>query len=179
MYQNNIYTIQNLQSSKIPPLTFSVDGSTITINTLYDLMSYNQTLMHRTGTDSVFNIPAPALKFVINNAANIAANINGSRMLYTKKDKDEIKKIVDEVNGISNFVEALSQITDEYNSILVEISGLETREKQLKSLKRQNRITIKEYNELLKIQFDIKTIRNTRLIPCENKKYLIEKVIKK
>jgi len=178
MYQNNIYTIQNLQSSKIPPLTFSVDGSTIAINTLYDLMSYNQTLMHRTGSESVFNIPAPALKFVINNAANIAANINGSRMLYTKKDKDEIKKIVDEVNGISDFAEALSQITDEYNSILSEMATMETREKQLKSLKRQNRITIKEYNELLKIQFDIKTIRNTRLIPCENKKYLIEKVIK-
>jgi len=178
MYQNNIYTIQNLQSSKIPPLTFSVDGSTITINTLYDLMSYNQTLIHRTGSESVFNIPAPALKFVINNAANIAANINGSRMLYTKKDKDEIKKIVDEVNLIEDFVEALSQITTEYNSILVEISGLEAREKQLKSLKRQNRITIKEYNELLKIQFDTKTIRNTRLIPCENKKYLIEKVVK-
>ena len=178
MYQNNIYIIQNLQSSRIPPLTFSVDGSTIAINTLYDLMSYNQTLMHRTGSESVFNIPAPALKFVINNAANIAANINGSRMLYTKKDKDEIKKIVDEVNGISDFVAALSQITGEYNSILSEMATMETREKQLKSLKRQNRITIKEYNELLKIQFDMKTIRNTRLIPCENKKYLIEKVIK-
>jgi hypothetical protein len=178
MYQNNIYTIQNLQSSKIPPLTFQADGSAKTINTLYDLMSYNQTLMHRTGSESVFNIPAPALKFVINNAANIAANINGSRMLYTKKDKDEIKKIVDEVNIITDFVEALSQITDEYNSILGEMTSLESREKQLKSLKRQNKITIKEYNELLKIQFDMKTIRNTRLIPCENKKYLIEKVIK-
>jgi hypothetical protein len=31
---------------------------------------------------------------------------------------------------------------------------------------------------LLKLQFDIKTIRNTELIPCENKKYLIEKVAK-
>jgi hypothetical protein len=178
MYQNNIYTIQNLQSSKIPPLTLPFDGSTITINTLYDLMSYNQTLMHRTGSESVFNIPAPALKFVINNAANIAANINGSRMLYTKKDKDEIKKIVDEVNRISDFAEALLQVTEEYNSILSEMATMETREKQLKSLKRQNKITIKEYNELLKIQFDMKTIRNTRLIPCENKKYLIEKVIK-
>ncbi|NDE19632.1 MAG: hypothetical protein EB000_04220, partial [Alphaproteobacteria bacterium] len=46
------------------------------------------------------------------------------------------------------------------------------------SLKRQNRIKISEYNELLKTQFDIKTIRNTRLIPCENKKYLIERVVK-
>ena len=178
MYQNNIYIIQNLQSSKIPPLTLTLDGSTITINTLYDLMSYNQTLIHRTGSESVFNIPAPALKFVINNAANIAANINGSRMLYTKKDKDEIKKILDEVNVIEDFAEALSQVTEEYNSILSEMATMESREKQLKGLKRQNRITIKEYNELLKVQFDIKTIRNTRLIPCENKKYLIEKVVK-
>jgi len=173
MYQNNIYIIQNLKNIKIPPLQLT---STNKIYNLYDLLAHNETLMHRTG--SSFNIPAPALKFVINNAANIAANINGSKMLYTKKDKDEIEKIVDEVKNISDFNNALANVIEEYNVIITKIAPLENREKQLKDLKRQNRITIREYNELLQTQFDIKKIRNTEIIPCENKKYLIEKVVK-
>ena len=173
MYQNNIYTIQNLKSIQIPPIELS---GTDKIDNLYDLLAHNETLMHT--ADSQFNIPAPALKFVINNAANIAANINGAKMLYTKKDRDEIKNIVDEVKNISDFNEALASVIKEYNSIIVILAPLENREKQLKDLKRQNRITIREYNELLQTQFDIKKIRNTKLIPCENKKYLIEKVVK-
>lgn len=173
MYQNNIYVIQNLKSIQITPITLGERGS---IDNLYDLLSHNETLIHR--SDSQFNIPAPALKFVINNAANIAANINGSKMLYTKKEKDEMKNIVDEVKRISDFNEALKSVAEEYNSIITKIAPLENREKQLKDLKRQNRIAIREYNELLQIQFDIKKIRNTQLVPCENKKYLIEKVVK-
>jgi len=176
MFQNNVYTIQNLQSTRIPPITIPFGADYVVIYTLYELLSYNQTLMHKTG--SQYNIPAPAFKFVINNAANIAANINGAKFLYTKKDKDEIQSIVEEVKSITDFPAALEQITEEYDSILSELSPLEMREANLKNLKRQNRIKISEYNELLQIQFDLKTIRNTRLIPCENKKYLIEKTVK-
>lgn len=176
MYQNNIYTMQNLQSSRIPSINIPQGEDNTTIYTLFELLTYNQILMHRTGSE--YNIPAPAFKFVINNAANIAANINGSKLLYTKKDRDEMQKIVDEVLEITNFSEALDKITKECDAIVSEISPLELRETALKNLKRQNRIKISEYNELLKIQFDIKTIRNTRLIPCENKKYLIERVFK-
>ena len=176
MYQNNIYTIQNLQSSRIPAINVPYGAEFNTIYTLYELLTYNQTLMHRTG--SQYNIPAPAFKFVINNAANIAANINGSKLLYTKKDRDEIQRIVDEVVAVADFQEELNKITEECDSIISEIAPLELRVVALSSLKRQNRIKISEYNELLKTQFDIKTIRNTRLIPCENKKYLIERVVK-
>lgn len=178
MYQNNIYTMQNLQSSRIPAINVPYGAEFNTIYTLYELLAYNQTLMHRTG--SQYNIPAPTFKFVINNAANIAANINGSKLLYTKKDRDEIQKIVDEVSNIdmSDFTKALEEITMQYDSIIERISPLELRIAALNALKRQNRIKISEYNELLKIQFDIKTIRNTQLIPCENKKYLLERVIK-
>ncbi len=176
MYQNNIYTMQNLQASRIPAINIPYGAEFNTIYTLYELLTYNQTLMHRTGTQ--YNIPAPAFKFVINNAANIAANINGSKLLYTKKDRDEIQRIVDEVVAIADFQEELNKITNECDVIISEIAPLELKVAALSSLKRQNRIKISEYNELLKTQFDIKTIRNTRLIPCENKKYLIEQVVK-
>jgi len=178
MYQNNIYTMQNLQSSRIPAINIPHGAEFETIYTLFELLTYNQILMHRTG--SQYNIPAPAFKFVINNAANIAANINGSKLLYTKKDKDEIEKIVNEVTSIdmADFPRALEEITTECESILARLSPLELRVAALNALKRQNRIKISEYNELLKVQFDIKTIRNTELIPCENKKYLLERVVK-
>ena len=176
MYQNNIYTMQNLQASRIPAINIPYGAEFNTIYTLYELLTYNQTLMHRTGTQ--YNIPAPAFKFVINNAANIAANINGSKLLYTKKDRDEIQRIVDEVVAIADFQEELDKITNECDVIISEIAPLELRVAALSSLKRQNRIKISEYNELLKTQFDTKTIRNTKLIPCENKKYLIEQVVK-
>jgi hypothetical protein len=176
MYQNNIYTMQNLQSSRIPPINIPYGSDFTTIYTLHELLTYNQTLMHRTG--SQYNIPAPAFKFVINNAANIAANINGSKLLYTKRDRDEIERIVNEVSTIPTdaFPEELERINEECDTILSKIAPLEMRETALKALKRQNRIKISEYNELLQIQFDIKTIKNTELIPCENKKYLIEHV---
>lgn len=176
MYQNNIYTIQNLQTSRIPTLKLQSGSDEINIYTLSELLSYNQTLMHR--TDSNFNIPAPAFKFVINNAANISANINGSKMLYTKKDRDEIERIVNEVISIQDFSEALDAVTQQGISIVEKLSPLEAKVKHLINLKRQNKITIQEYNELLQLQIDIKRIRNTDLIPCENKKYLIEKVFK-
>jgi hypothetical protein len=176
MYQNNIYTMQNLQASRIPAINIPYGAEFNTIYTLYELLTYNQTLMHRTGTQ--YNIPAPAFKFVINNAANVAANINGSKLLYTKKDRDEIERIVNEVVAIADFQEELDKITHECDVIISEIAPLELRVAALSSLKRQNRIKISEYNELLKTQFDIKNIRNTRLIPCENKKYLIEQVVK-
>lgn len=177
MFQNNIYTMQNLQSSRIPPINIPSGSEFITIYTLYDLLKYNQTLMHRTG--SQYNIPSPAFKFVINNAANIAANINGSKLLYTKKDRDEIERIVNEVSSIpiESFPAELERINDDCSAILSKIAPLEMRESSLKALKRQNRIKISEYNELLQIQFDIKTIKNTELIPCENKKYLIEHIV--
>jgi hypothetical protein len=176
MFQNNVYTMQNLQSSRIPPIDIPHGADVNTIHTLYELLLHNQTLMHRTG--SQFNIPAPAFKFVINNAANIAANINGSRFLYTKNDREEIQRIVDEVKNIPDFITALTEVTQEGNSIVARLSPMEDRVKHLTNLKRQNKITIREYNELLKLQFDIKTIRSNELIPCENKKYLIEKVVK-
>lgn len=176
MFQNNIYTMQNLQSSRIPPINIPYGADFTTIYTLHELLTYNQTLMHRTG--SQYNIPAPAFKFVINNAANIAANINGSKLLYTRRDRDEIERVVNEVSSIPTdaFPEEFERINEECDVILSKIAPLEMRETSLKALKRQNRIKISEYNELLQIQFDIKTIKNTELIPCENKKYLIEHV---
>jgi hypothetical protein len=177
MFQNNIYTMQNLQSSRIPPINIPYGSDFTTIYTLHELLTYNQTLIHRTG--SQYNIPAPAFKFVINNAANIAANINGSKLLYTKRDRDEIERIVNEVSSIpiDAFPAELERINEECDTILSKIAPLEMRETSLKALKRQNRIKISEYNELLQIQFYIKTIKNTELIPCENKKYLIEHVV--
>jgi hypothetical protein len=176
MFQNNVYTMQNLQASRIPPIDIPFGADVNTVYTLYELLSYNQTLMHR--KDSPFNIPAPAFKFVINNAAKIAANINGSKFLYTKKDREEIQRIIDEVKSIPDFSEALESVVQEGNAIAEKLSPMESRVKHLMNIKRQNKITIREYNELLKLKFDIKTIRNTELIPCENKKYLIEKVAK-
>jgi hypothetical protein len=176
MFQNSVYTMQNLQSSRINPIDIPFGTDFNKVYTLYELLSYNQTLMHRTG--SQFNIPAPAFKFVINNAANISANINGSKFLYTKKDREEIQRIIDEVKSIPDFSEALESVVQEGNAIAEKLSPMESRVKYLMNIKRQNKITIREYNELLKLQFDIKTIRNTELIPCENKKYLIEKVSK-
>ena len=178
MYQNNVYTMQNLQSSRIPAINVPYGSDVETVYTLFELLTYNQVLMHRTG--SQYKIPAPAFKFVINNAANIAANINGSKLLYTKKDRDDIERIINELSSkdSSEFPSLLEEITAQRDSIIVGLSPLEKRVAELMALKRQNRIKISEYNELLQVQFDAKTIRNTELIPCENKKYILEQVVK-
>jgi hypothetical protein len=186
MYQNNIYTIQNLQASRIPPIDIPFGSDTITVYTLYELLTYNQTIMHRTG--SSFNIPAPAFKFVINNAANISANINGSKYFYNKTDRDNITNIVNEVKDriifyddgkldTSLLEDKLQTVNSEYATINERIMLLKDEEKQLNSLKKINKISIDEYNRLLEIQVEIKKIRNTELIPCENRIWLINEVI--
>jgi hypothetical protein len=186
MYQNNIYTIQNLQASRIPPIDIPFGSDTITVYTLYELLTYNQTIMHRTG--SSFNIPAPAFKFVINNAANISANINGSKYFYNKTDRDNITNIVNEVKDLIIFYDdgkldtslledKLQTVNSEYATINERIMLLKDEEKQLNSLKKINKISIDEYNRLLEIQVEIKKIRNTELIPCENRIWLINEVI--
>lgn len=171
IYQNNIYTIQNLKESKIPSITYK----NIVINNLYDLLNYNTTLIHK--KNSSYNITAPFMKFVVNNAANIAANLNGANVVYSKKDKDDVTAIVDEINDAirENLVkEKLLELEDKLESIMSKLSSIESQEREISGIKRRGKpLSIRKYNKMLQLQYDIKLIKNTELIPCENRLYLL------
>jgi len=173
MYQNNVYTIQNLKESRIP----EIDAGGNIINNLYDLLYYNSTLMHR--INGGINIPAPLLKFVVNNAANIGSNLNGSKFLYSKKDREQASSIVTEIYDVVQTKTTdtkLLELSDECDDILSELAELEAKEKSLKNLKRRNgnRLSDRKQNEFMMVQYEIKVLRNTRLVPCENKLYLLK-----
>jgi hypothetical protein len=186
MYQNNMFTIKQLQDSKIEPIR--KDG--VDIDNLYDLLKLNQILMHKKGTR--VNIPAPKYKFVINNAANVGSNINGSRMFIPRSFLETIKKIVDEIKqGVFDSETVDDQTIDKINEeklqrytkdteneleekyIFLE-TNFENEAKELNSKKRGKTITIREYNRLLEVKNEQKKFERTEIVPLENKLFLLE-----
>jgi len=168
-YQNNIYTIQNLQESKIP----SIEHDGKQIDNLYDLLKANVTLISKDGS---FKIPAPKYKFIINNAANIAANINGMRLFYSKKALDEIVKIIESVENNTSLT--LENIDDEYTEI---IQGLDEVKDKLVQLEQKKgmasegdaMLSLEEYKEIESLRKEYKNMERQLLIPLENKYFLL------
>jgi len=172
MYQNNIYTIKQLQRSKIEPIT--IEGKTV--DNLYDLLKLNETLVHTKGTN--FNISAPKFKFIINNAANIGSNINGSKLFYLNKFAVAIKNAVDEVddaNKNDKLTEYTASIEKELEEKYKDLNDkIVDRIKELTAKKRANTMTIKEFLELEEKTFERKKIEREEITPLENKLYLIK-----
>lgn len=178
MYQNNMLAINQLQTSEIEPII--IDGETIT--NLYDLLKLNQVLMHKKGTQ--VNIPAPKYKFVINNAANVGSNINGSRMFIPRSFYIPIADALSEIRErvfedatineekLGSFVRELEQKLDEnYNELE---RDYEIEERELNRKKRAKVITIREYNRLLELKYNQKVFERTQIVPIENKLFLLE-----
>ncbi len=181
MYQNNMLTIRQLKNSKIQPI--NCDG--VTVDNLFKLLELNQILMHK--KDTTFNIPAPKYKFVINNAANVGSNLNGSKMFVPKKFLQSIKTIVDEIkqkvfneNILSE--EKLSDYTTEIE-LLLDDKQKESKNKydleikELNMKKRKKIITIREYNKLLELTFEKKKFERLEINSLENTLFLL-KVLK-
>ena len=174
MYQNNILVIRELENSKIKPIT--IDG--VEITNLFELLKLNEVLIHR--EDSSVNIPAPKYKFVINNAASISSNFNGSKMFIPKRFLDtitttirEIKENVYDGENINN--EKLAEYIRQVNTDLIannnELEKIKAASKKIEEKK--NIITIREYNELLKLKYDQKTFERTVIQPILNKLFLL------
>ena len=172
MYQNNIYTIKQLQQSKIEPII--IEGNTI--DNLYDLLKLNETLTHETGKH--LNISAPKLKFIINNAANVGANINGSKLFYINKYIVVIKNALDEIDDAvknNKLSEINSEIETELDKINTKLEETITiRIKELIQKKYNNIMTINELVELEDKTFEKKKIEREEITPLENKLYLIK-----
>ena len=172
MYQNNIYIIKQLQKSKIEPII--IEGKTI--DNLYDLLKLNETLVHTKGTN--FNISAPKLKFIINNAANIGSNINGSKLFYLNKFVVAIKNAIDEIdesNKNDTLTEYTSSIEKELDEKYKDLNDkIIDRIKELVSKKRAHTMTITEYNEFEEKSIERKKIEREEITPLENKTYLIQ-----
>ena len=172
MYQNNIYTIKQLQQSKIEPII--IEGNTI--DNLYDLLKLNETLTHEIGKH--LNISAPKLKFIINNAANVGANINGSKLFYFNKYIVAIKNALDEIDDAvknNKLSETNSEIETELDKINTKLEETITiRIKELIQKKRKNTMTINELDELEDKTFEKKKIEREEITPLENKLYLIK-----
>jgi hypothetical protein len=180
MYQNNIYTIKQLQNSKIEPVT--INGTII--DNVYDLLTLNETLISK--INSNFKIPAPKYKFVINNAANVKSNINGSRLFLPNSFSivigETLKEIKDNVftdNTINQ--DKLTQFTKQVEEQLETINkNLQTNIEpiiiELNRKKKAKAISINEYNTLLKLTYDKKVIQRTELTPLENKLFLLDKL---
>jgi len=178
MYQNNMFVINQLKNSKIPPI--EINGNTI--SNLYDLLELNVILMHKKG--SKLNIPAPKYKFIINNAANVGSNLNGSRMFITRSFLDAIETTINEIISsvfVDNVVDE-NKLTTETNSVETELDKeyqelektIESEIKELNSKKRAKIITIREYNNLLEKKYDQKVFERTKIVPLENKLFLLE-----
>jgi hypothetical protein len=172
MYQNNIYTIKQLQKSQIEPII--IEGKTI--NNLYELLKLNETLIHLKDTN--FNISAPKYKFIINNAANIGSNINGSKMFYINKYVVSIKSVLDELeevvkkNNLSEYTSSIEKELDEKNQELDDI--IMVRIKELMAKKQANIMTIREFNELEAKILERNRIEKEMITPLDNKLYLIK-----
>lgn len=178
MYQNNMLSIIQLQNSAIEP----IEKNGVNITNLYDLLKLNQVLMYKIG--SKLNIPAPKYKFVINNAANVGSNINGSRMFiptsFYKVIEDTLKEIKESVfvRDVVN-QEKLSEYIGELTSKMKEQDDkIETNYKneikELNKKKRSKEITIREYNKLLELKYQQKVFERTEIIPIENKFFLLK-----
>jgi hypothetical protein len=178
MYQNNMLTIKQLHNSKIQSISYNGE----TIDNLFKLLELNQTLMHNKG--STVNLPAPKYKFVINNAANVGSNLNGSRMFIPKKFVEPIKTTVDEIkkevfdgdtlNG-EKLTEYTKNMETELENKYKELeSKYEIEIKELETKKRHKIITIKEYNRLSEQKFEKKKFERSQIAPLENKLFLLE-----
>lgn len=176
MYQNNVLSIIQLQNSAIEPI--EKDG--VKITNLYDLLKLNQVLMHKTG--STLNIPAPKYKFVINNAANVGSNINGSRMFipssFYKTIENSIAEIKERVfdgdvvnqEKLSEYIEELTTKMKEQHDKIE--TNYKNEIKELNKKKRSKEITIREYNKLLELKYQQKVFERTEIIPLKNKLFL-------
>jgi hypothetical protein len=178
MYQNNMFIIKQLENSRIEPL--EIDG--LTINNLYELLKLNETLMHRKG--SKLNMSAPKYKFVINNAANVGSNLNGSRMFIPPGFLEAVRIIVEDIKqnvytdgniDIGRLTEYMSYIDSQLDQMYVELKNRYQNEiKILNSKKRSKIITIREYNELLQKKYEQKTFERDTIVPLENKAFLLK-----
>jgi hypothetical protein len=181
-YQNNMYTIKQLQNSKIEPIQLDEQGQTV--DNLYELLSLNQTLMHKTGTK--FNLPAPKFKFIINNAANVGANINGNKLFYLNNFAtavteclNDIKQTVYDETGVNQekLETMLASTNSELDKINTDIAEqYVTPISQLTSKKKAGTITIIEYNKLLELAYKLEETKRTQIKALENKIFLLEQL---
>lgn len=178
MNENNLSIIQQLKTSFIEPI--SVYGTDI--DNLYDIMKLNETNMKRVG--SKFRMPAPKYKFVINNAANIGSNINGSKLMFIRKFLESIKTTIDDIRNnvysnnnlnndkLTNYIaETKTKLDNAYEESKTKYDE-DIRE--LNSKKRSKTMTIKEYNDLLLKKYEQKSFERTEIIPLKNKLFLLE-----
>lgn len=181
MYQNNIYTIKLLQNSKISPI--NLDG--INKDNLYDLLSLNETLMHRKGTN--FNIPAPRYKFIIDNAAGIGSNLNGSKMFVLNKYLNLISDVIAQIKTniladdktidntkLTAYINTINlQLTELYNELdnkfIIPI-------KILKEKMKEGLFSIREKNELKHRKYEQKLFERNVIVPVENMLFLLEQI---
>ena len=112
--------------------------------------------MHKKGTK--FNLPAPKFKFIINNAANVGANINGNKLFYLNNFAtavteclNDIKQTVYDETGVNQekLETMLASTNSELDKINTDIAEqYVTPISQLTSKKKAGTITIIEYNKL-------------------------------
>lgn len=180
MYQNNILVMRELQNSKIIPITITVDHEEKKITNLFELLELNEILIHREG--SSVNIPAPKYKFVIDNSVKMTSNLNGSRMFIPKRFLDtvtttisEIKKNVydGEVINDEKLAVYISQINNDLNNQNEELNKIK---EKIKEINKKESITIREYNELLKLKYDQKTFERTVIQPILNELFLLKTI---
>ncbi len=177
MYQNNMFTIKQLQDSKIEPITIPENGLKIT--NLFELLNLNEVLIHK--DNSSINMPAPKYKFIINNAANIGSNLNGSRMFIPKKFVEIITATINEIKqNVYDGNEVNEQKLKDYTESTV--TELDNKYKKLEDefqiiqdkLEEKEQLTIRDYNDLLKIKLDKKNFERTEIVPLENNLFLLE-----
>ena len=178
MYQNNIAVIQQLEESKIAP----IDADGITVDNLFSLLKLNQTLMNRKG--SKLSITAPKYKFVINNASNVGSNINGTRMFVPRSYLDSIRQCLETIKEktFDNEVLDSNKLTNYKSEIETTLASMratlkkdfQTKLRELNAKKRNKMISMKEYNELLKLRYDQKVFERTEIVPVENTAFLLD-----
>lgn len=175
MYQNNISTIKLLEESKITPITVG-DRE---VDNLYSLLALNGTLMHKKGT--TFNVPAPRYKFIINNAAGISSNLNGSRMFILNKYLQSITTIVNEIKQRQTVEPELTTYTSEIETKIAEVYKRLDNDfikpiKMLKDKHKKKPLTFRELNELNDRKLKQKILERTEIISLENTLFLLKKI---
>jgi len=180
-YDLNMRTTNNLINSRIKPIEFDDMNGKKTLTNLYDILKYNQTLIHRVnedGTNSDFYIAAPKMKFVINNASKVTNNINGIKLVLPKKLQNQIEELINKYltkneNGEYELVDIsindeLVKLENELNDVIAGKEGFEGIDEKKEILKGNE-----DPDEVKEIKDEIKTIERMYKMPLENEIFLL------
>ncbi len=178
-YKLNMVTIQNLMNTTIKPIKVTDGEFSTTLNNYFDLFLMNVVITYLVAEDGKvieFPIQAPRLTYIINNAANINQNLNGSRLILPNYIGEELyeetlMKYLNE-DGELKIIEK-AKLLELYKTELEHLSQLtEEFKEEYADIKKERNAELKE-----ELKEDFKSRRREQVAPLENEVFLLKTIL--